>query len=104
MAWFYLIAAGVMEIVGVTMITKLHQERSWRNIVYLIGGFGTSFIFLALAMESLPMSTAYAIWTGIGASGGVLIGMTVYGEPRNVKRILFLSMILGAAVGLKLIS
>ena len=55
-------------------------------------------------MESLPMSTAYAVWTGIGASGGAILGMLFYNEAKDWKRILFISMVLGSAVGLKLVS
>jgi paired small multidrug resistance pump len=55
-------------------------------------------------METLPMGTAYAIWTGIGASGGALIGMLFYGESKDWRRILFIAMVLSSAVGLKLVS
>lgn len=55
------------------MINKLHKEKNWQSLVMLILGFGASFLFLAIAMKSLPMGTAYAIWTGIGASGGAII-------------------------------
>ncbi|WP_274363755.1 DMT family transporter [Paenibacillus thermotolerans] len=104
MAWVSLVAAGLCEMFGVLMINKLHKDRSWLSAVLLILGFGASFLFLAFAMESLPMGTAYAIWTGIGASGGALMGMIFYGESKDWKRILFIAVILAAAVGLKLIS
>jgi paired small multidrug resistance pump len=55
-------------------------------------------------MKTLPMGTAYAVWTGIGASGGAILGMIFYGESRNALRILFIAMVLGSAVGLKLVS
>lgn len=89
---------------GVAMINKLHQDRNWQALLLLIKGFGASFIFLAYSMETLPMGTAYAVWTGIGASGGAILGMVLYGEPKDWKRLLFIAMVLGAAVGLKLIS
>ena len=50
------------------------------------------------------MGTAYAIWTGIGASGGAILGMILYGESKDWKRIVFIAMVLGAAIGLKLVS
>jgi paired small multidrug resistance pump len=50
------------------------------------------------------MGTAYAVWTGIGASGGAIFGMLFYGEPRNILTIIFIAMVLGTAVGLKLVS
>ena len=104
MAWTSLIVAGLFEMVGVAMINKLHKDRNWQSLVLLILGFGASFIFLSYAMETLPMGTAYAVWTGIGASGGAILGMILYGESKDWKRILFIGMVLGAAVGLKLIS
>jgi paired small multidrug resistance pump len=103
MAWAFLIVAGLFEVLGVSMINKLHKDRSWQSLIALILGFGASFFFLALAIKALPMGTAYAIWTGIGASGGAIAGMVFYGESKNWKRILFIGMVLGAAIGLKLI-
>lgn len=104
MNWVFLILAGVFEMIGVLMINKLHKDRNFISLVLLIAGFGLSFLFLSLAMETLPMGTAYAVWTGIGASGGAILGMVFYGEPRNALRILFIGMVLGSAVGLKLVS
>ncbi|MCQ6558573.1 DMT family transporter [Paenibacillus mendelii] len=104
MAWTYLILAGLFEMFGVAMINKLNRDRNWKAFTLLLVGFGASFSFLALAMKTLPMGTAYAVWTGIGASGGAILGMILYGEPKTLLRILFIAMVLGAAVGLKLIS
>lgn len=104
MAWVSLIVAGLFEMFGVSMINKLHRDNNWQSVVLLFLGFGASFLFLAYAMITLPMGTAYAIWTGIGASGGAILGMVLYGEPKDWKRIVFIAMILGAAIGLKLIS
>ncbi len=104
MAWIALVFAGLCEMFGVTMINKLHQDRTWQSVVLLILGFGLSFVFLAYAMETLPMGTAYAIWTGIGASGGAILGMVLYNESKDWKRLFFIGMVLSAAVGLKLVS
>ncbi|WP_394121888.1 DMT family transporter [Planococcus donghaensis] len=104
MAWTALVLAGIFEMFGVAMINKLHQDRNWQSLVLLIFGFGASFAFLAYAMETLAMGTAYAIWTGIGASGGAIIGMLFYNESKDWRRIIFIAMVLGAAVGLKLVS
>lgn len=104
MAWFYLVLAGLFEMTGVAMINKLHRDKNWQAFALLLLGFGLSFIFLALAMETLPMGTAYAVWTGIGAAGGAILGMLFYNESRNWKRILLIGVVLGAAVGLKLVS
>ncbi|MEK4661032.1 multidrug efflux SMR transporter [Priestia sp. FSL H7-0729] len=104
MNWVFLILAGVFEMIGVLMINKLHKDRNLISLVLLVSGFGLSFLFLSIAMETLPMGTAYAVWTGIGASGGAILGMVFYGEPRNALRMLFIAMVLGSAVGLKLVS
>lgn len=89
---------------GVTMINKLNKDRNLKSMLFLILGFGASFLFLAIAMKTLPMGTAYAIWTGIGATGGAIIGMLLYGESKDWKRIVFIAMVLSAAIGLKLVS
>lgn len=104
MDWVYLILAGLFEMSGVGMINQMNQKRNVRVISLLVGSFALSFIFLALAMKTLPMGTAYAVWTGIGASGGALLGMIFYGEARDAKRILFIAMVLVSAVGLKFVS
>ncbi|WP_264476596.1 DMT family transporter [Jeotgalibacillus aurantiacus] len=104
MAWIYLILAGLFEMTGVLMMNKLNQEKTIRAFLYLAGAFAGSFLLLSEAMKTLPMGTAYAIWTGIGASGGAILGMIFYGEPKEVKRIFFIALILAAAIGLKLVS
>ncbi|MFF2497030.1 DMT family transporter [Peribacillus sp. NPDC058075] len=104
MAWVSLILAGLFEMFGVAMINKLHKDRNWQSLLLLFIGFGASFLFLAYAMKTLPMGTAYAIWTGIGASGGAIIGMLLYGESKDWRRVVFIAMVLGAAVGLKLVT
>ncbi|WP_042457267.1 DMT family transporter [Neobacillus dielmonensis] len=104
MAWFSLVLAGLFEMSGVALINKLHKDRNWKSFVLLVIGFGASFLSLSYAMESIPMGTAYAIWTGIGASGGAILGMILYGESKDWKRLVFIAMVLCAAVGLKLVS
>ncbi|AOZ94017.1 DMT family transporter [Paenibacillus crassostreae] len=104
MDWVFLILAGIFEMFGVLMINKLNKDRNLVSFLLLVAGFGLSFLFLSFAMATLPMGTAYAVWTGIGASGGAILGMIFYGEPRNVLRIVFIAMVLGSAVGLKLVS
>ncbi|WP_153733414.1 DMT family transporter [Sporosarcina obsidiansis] len=104
MAWASLIVAGFFEMFGVFMINKFHSDHSWQSVVLLTLGFGLSFLFLAYAMITLPMGTAYAIWTGLGASGGAILGMTFYGESTDWKRIVCIAMVLGSAIGLKLVS
>ena len=104
MAWLSLIIAGLCEMFGVAMINKWNQDKRLTSMLCLITGFIGSFLFLSLAIKTLPMGTAYAIWTGIGASGGAILGMLFFNESKDWKRILFIALILGSAVGLKLVS
>ncbi|MEJ8305894.1 multidrug efflux SMR transporter [Saccharibacillus sacchari] len=104
MNWTFLILAGIFEMVGVLMINKLNKDRDLKAFSLMAGGFGLSFVFLTLAMDTLPMGTAYAVWTGIGASGGAILGMIFYGESKNWLRVLCIALVLGSAVGLKLVS
>lgn len=103
MSWIYLILAGLCEMFGVAMMSELSKRRTWKTVVLLIAGFGLSFVFLSLAMLQLPMSTAYAVWTGIGASGGALVGMLFYGESKDVRRVLCIMLIIASVIGLKII-
>ena len=73
-------------------------------MLILVGGFGISLTLLTIAMKEISMGTAYAIWTGVGTVGGVLIGMIFYGEPKDKRRLFFISLVVIAAIGLKLIS
>jgi paired small multidrug resistance pump len=104
MAWLFLVLAGLFEMISVTLINKYHQARSIRSLAFLIAGFGASFLFLSLAMKELPMSTAYAVWTGIGAAGGAAMGIIFYGEPKSPSRVFFILLVVGSAIALKLIS
>lgn len=104
MNWLSLICAGLFEMLGVVMMNKVNENRSVKNISLLLVGFGMSFVCLSYAMQTLEMSIAYAIWTGIGATGGAVLGMVLYGEPKNMLRIFFITLIIGAVVGLKLVA
>lgn len=103
MAWSLLILAGLFEVAGVMGINRWTRSRTAASFLFMGGGFALSFILLSVAMQSIAMSTAYAVWTAIGTVGGTLLGMMVYGEPRGWRRILFIAMVVGAAVGLKLV-
>lgn len=104
MSWIYLILAGSFEVVGVTGINKVNKQKNWQSIAILVGGFCLSFFFLSQAMKTISMGTAYAVWTGIGTVGSALVGMFIYGESKEWRRVLFISMVLMAAIGLKFIS
>ncbi|MFD1019056.1 DMT family transporter [Thalassobacillus hwangdonensis] len=103
MPWVALLIAGVCEMFGVLLINRLHDKKNWQSLFLLALAFSASFIFLAYALEHLPMSTAYAIWTGIGACGGAILGMIYYDEPKEWKRLLFIGVILASTLGLKLL-
>lgn len=104
MAWFYLVIASFGEIFGVLSINLYLQRRSLARLLLIVITFTFGFVFLSLAMRQIPMGTAYAIWTGLGAAGAVLIGIAFFKEGANWKRLLFLSFIITGAVGLKLFS
>ncbi len=102
MGWIFLILAGLLEVAGVIGMNLVNKYGNFQSYAFLIIGFLLSFGFLSLAMQSLPMGMSYAIWTGIGTVGGTIVGMLFYNEPKEWKRITFISMILVAVVGLKL--
>jgi len=104
MAWLYLIFAGLFEMLGVTSINKFNEKKNVMTVLFLISSFALSFLFLSFAMETLSMGTAYAVWTGIGAVGGAIVGMLFYGESKDGKRIMFILLIIAATIGLKLVS
>lgn len=104
MAWFYLFVASFGEIFGVASINMYLQKRTWQWLLTLVVVFALGFFFLALAMREIPLGTAYAIWTGLGATGAVVMGVTFFKEPMNFLRVLFLTCIICGAVGLKVVS
>lgn len=101
MAWIYLIIASLGEVFGVLSINIYIRKKSLKNLFMIVLSFGLGFFFLALAMKEIPMGTAYAIWTGLGAVGAVLMGILFFKESAGWKRIGFLSLIIAGAVGLK---
>jgi len=103
MAWLVLLVAGLLETVGVAMINQLSVKRNWQTMILLIMAFGSSFALLSYALQFIPMGTGYAIWTGIGVVGGALVGMLFFGESKDWKRIVFITIVLCSAVGLKLV-
>lgn len=104
MAWYYLVIASFGEIFGVMSINLYLKKRSMFWLMMIIVSMGFGFVFLSLAMKSIPLGTAYAIWTGLGATGAVIIGIIFFKESASVLRLLFLTCIISGAVGLKVIS
>ncbi|TQS70636.1 multidrug efflux SMR transporter [Ornithinibacillus gellani] len=103
MAWIYLIIASFGEIFGVMGINLYLQKKSLPRLGILIITFGFGFVFLSMAMQSIPLGTAYAIWTGLGAAGAVIMGILFFNESASWKRIAFLCCIIAGAAGLKLL-
>lgn len=104
MEWLFLILAGFMEVVGVIGIKKTAEKNSFINNVILIGGFVISFQLLMRAMETISLSTAYAVWTGIGTVGAAVVGMIFFKESKSLLRIACILGIIFSVVGLKLVS
>ena len=103
MSWLFLITAGIFEMLGVGSINRFNKNKDRISLFLLFLTFGCSFVFLYLAMKNLPMGVSYAIWTGIGAAGGAILGMIFYGESKDWRRIVFIGIILFSVIGLKLI-
>lgn len=99
----FVILAGLFEVVGVAGMARFNNKASVLNFLMLGGGFLTSFLLLSLSMEQLPMGTAYAVWTGIGTVGSALVGILFFRESRSVLRLFFITLVLVAVVGLKLV-
>ena len=103
MGWIYLLLAGLFEIGFTTSMRYL----GWPPRIAPLGVFAVfataSFACLMVAIRTLPVGTAYAVWTGIGAAGTALIGMAWYGEPTSTARLVLIVILIGAIAGLKLI-
>ena len=101
MAWAYLVLAGLFE-VGFASTLKLTQgfTRPVPTIFFAIC-LAASFLLLARAARELPIGTAYAVWTGIGAAGTAIFGILFYKEPATALRLFFLVTLIGSIIGLK---
>ena len=104
MAWIQLVIAGVFEVVWATSLKYTEGFTKLLPSVITIAGMVISFYFLSSAIKTLPMGTAYAIWTGIGALGAVLVGIIVFNEPKDAMRLVFVCFILVGIIGLKVTS
>jgi quaternary ammonium compound-resistance protein SugE len=103
-AWVTLLLAGVFE-VGFTTFMKLSNDfTKWIFTGLFILSASISFSLLSLAMKTIPLGTAYAVWTGIGAAGTALVGMIFFKDPVSFGRIFFLSLLIGSVAGLKMVS
>ena len=103
MAWLYLLGAGLLEVVWATALKFSDGlTRFWPSAIGIASAV-VSFLLLVLALKTLPVGTAYAVWAGIGVGGVALIGIMALGEPVGMARLGFLALILAGIVGLKLV-
>jgi quaternary ammonium compound-resistance protein SugE len=104
MNWIYLITAGILEI---GWAIGLKYTEGWSKVlpsIFTLAMMIASFYFLSLALRTLPIGTAYAVWTGIGIVGASVLGMFVFNEPPEFVRILCILLIIGGIAGLKMTS
>ncbi|EMQ94642.1 Quaternary ammonium compound-resistance protein SugE [Xanthomarina gelatinilytica] len=107
MNWILLIIAGLFEVAFATCLGKA-KETSGTEMVYWYLGFlvclAISMYLLVKVTQELPIGTAYAVWTGIGAVGTVLVGILVFKEPASFWRVFFLTTLIASIIGLKFVS
>ncbi|KKO54841.1 DMT family transporter [Paenibacillus sp. DMB20] len=102
MAWGLLILAGLLEIIGVIGIKRVAENNNWPNNLILIGGFVISFNLLTAAMKTIDLSTAYAVWTGIGTVGAAIVGILLYRESKSPLRLFCIAGVVCCVLALKL--
>lgn len=104
MPWIYLLLAGACEVACTTLYRYTDGlSRLWPTVAFFAIGF-LSLYLLNRAIAGIPLGTAYAVWTGIGAAGTALVGITAYGEPATAVRVLLLAGLVACIVGLKLVA
>ena len=104
MAWVFLACAGLLEVVWSSFLKLSEGFTKLGFSIVTVAGMLASFYFLSQAMKTLPLGTAYAIWTGIGAVGSVAVGILVFKEPVTAARIFFTVLLLTGIIGIKLTS
>ena len=101
-AWMLVLLAGVLEVGFALSLKESHGfTKLWPSVAAMACG-GASFLLLTLALKSLPVGTAYAVWTGLGAAGTVVVGILVLDEPASAGRLTSVALVLAGIVGLKL--
>src|SRR5687768_7703871 len=104
MAWLYLFVAGLLEVAWAVGLKYTEGfTRLWPS-VWTLAALALSMLLLAAAVRTLPLGTAYAVWTGIGAVGTALLGIILFGESASAARLACIGLILAGLVGLKLTS
>jgi quaternary ammonium compound-resistance protein SugE len=103
-AWALLFLAGLLEVAWAVGLKYTDGfTRPWPTVATLAAMIG-SMVLLALAVRTLPLGTAYAVWTGIGTAGAVLLGILLFNEPATLARLFFVGLIVAGIVGLKLVT
>src|SRR5215213_3804123 len=101
MAWLILVLAGVFEVAFTTCLKLSDNFRNtWWSVAFFISMF-LSFFFLNKAIQTIPLGTGYAVWTGIGAVGTAIIGILIFKEPAFFWRVFFIMLLIGSIIGLK---
>ncbi|SKB03833.1 quaternary ammonium compound-resistance protein SugE [Prosthecobacter debontii] len=104
MAWIYLFLAGLTEIAwAIGLKYTQGWTRLWPSII-TASLIGISLFLLSQALKTLPIGTGYAIWTGIGAVGTVIVGIVFFDEPKTLMRLICIGLVLSGIIGLKLTS
>ncbi len=104
MAWLYLFIAGLFECAWAIGLKYTEGFSKPLPTVLTVIAMGISLWLLSIAMKTIPVGTAYAVWTGIGAVGVAIMGMFLFNESKDILRILCLLLIVSGIVGLKLVS
>ena len=102
MPWILLLIAGLCEVAwAVGLKYTVGFSRLWPSLA-TAGAMVVSVVLLGVAMKTIPLGTAYAVWTGIGAVGTVMVGMLLFGDAVSAARLLCLALIVGGIIGLKI--
>jgi quaternary ammonium compound-resistance protein SugE len=104
MAWIYLLVAGLLEIGWAVGLKYTEGFSKLTPSVLTLGAMAGSVALLGLALKTLPLGTAYAIWTGIGTVGTAIAGMILLGEPAGALRLACIALIVAGIFGLKLLT
>ena len=107
MNWIILIIAGFFEVAFAACLAKAKETAGATSTLWMAGFFITlsiSMFLLYKAIQTLPVGTSYAVWTGIGAVGTVMVGIIFFKEPADFWRLFFLSTLIGSIIGLKFVS
>jgi len=104
MAWIYLLVAGLFECGWAIGLKYTDGFTKLIPSLLTVSAMAISFWLLSIAMKTIPVGTAYAVWTGIGAVGVAILGMVLLGESRDIMRVICLLLIVSGIVGLKLVS